>query len=96
MIRIQKYREPIKMENWLVNTDEIGTLSGDWLILDNGPSDFNAIMTTVIHLDSVEYFTSSKPIQHNGIFLISREHPDGYLYWVTHAEKEESPNGQII
>jgi hypothetical protein len=90
MIRVQKYREPIKMENWLVNADEIGTLSGDWLILDNGPSDFDAVMTTVIHLDSVEYFTSTKPISNNRIFLLDRTHPDGYLYWVT--QEEEKPN----
>lgn len=88
MIRIQKYREPIIMENWLVNANEIGTLSGNWLILDSGPFDFDAVMTTVIHLDSVDYFTSTKPISHNSIFCIDRGHPDGYLYWVTHKEKE--------
>ena len=89
MIRIQKYREPIKMENWLVNADEVGTLSGDWLILDNGSFDLDEIVTTVIHLDSVEHFTSTKPISDNRIFLLARNHPDGYLYWVPHKEGEK-------
>ena len=90
MVRIHKYREPIIMENWLVNADEVGTLFGDWLILDNGPSDLDTIMTTVIHLDSVDYFTSTKPISSNRMFLLARNHPDGYLYWVTHEEKEKT------
>ena len=90
MIKIQKYREPVIMENWLVNADEIGTLSGDWLILGNSISEFDSLMATVIHLDSVDYFTSTKLINHARIFCINRGHTNGYLYWVIHQDKENN------